>query len=118
MFKESAILLSVLDFKTAVRRLDNGAPKGLGAPCPSLTPQPQKSRETAIFVGSRTGKIGQKRVGMDILGCPTELLRDAPLGSYLLEQKEGAVLLLRLSEGEPNGEAYVPLSLWPLLLPP
>jgi hypothetical protein len=48
----------------------------------------------------------------------TEILGDAPAGTYLLEQIEGGVRLWRISEGEPEAEAYVPLPLWPLLLCP
>jgi hypothetical protein len=47
----------------------------------------------------------------------TELLRGERLGTYLLEQVEGRVLLLRISEGEPDDTAFAPASLWPGLLP-
>jgi hypothetical protein len=38
----------------------------------------------------------------------TELLRDAPLGEYLLELREGPRLLWRLSDGEPGEDALDP----------
>lgn len=45
------------------------------------------------------------------------LAEDDPAGTYLLEETEGLLLLLRLSEGEPAEEALVPLPLYPSLLP-
>ena len=44
-------------------------------------------------------------------------LRDSPSGTYLIEQREDSLVLLRLSEGGPADEAFAPLALWPLLLP-
>jgi hypothetical protein len=39
------------------------------------------------------------------------LLRDVPAGTYLLERIEGGMRLLRLSEGEPDDTAFVPVTL-------
>lgn len=46
----------------------------------------------------------------------TDLLLDAPAGSYLLEQTTLHRVLWRISEGEPADEALEPATLYPLLL--
>lgn len=41
------------------------------------------------------------------------LLKDAPTGQYLLELVDGWLLLWRLSEGEPDGDALESATHWP-----
>jgi hypothetical protein len=51
--------------------------------------------------------------------CGTQWLQrlgDHPCGTYLLQQKEGDLLLLRITGDEPSDAALAPAALWPLLL--
>jgi hypothetical protein len=45
---------------------------------------------------------------------PDGLLADAPLGDYLLEQRDHIRLLWRLTEGEPPDGALEPAEAWAL----
>jgi hypothetical protein len=47
-----------------------------------------------------------------------ELLREAPPGSYLLEEVDGQRILWRTTGDEPDEATLAPASLWPLFLPP
>lgn len=69
---------------------------------------------TSLRVRSRVSHL---RRSVMFEGVET-FLRDIPAGIYLLEQRDDSVVLLRLSEGEPDDAAYDPAALWPLLLPP
>jgi hypothetical protein len=54
---------------------------------------------------------------MGLVDLLKRMLIHEPCGSYLLDQRKGHVLLLRLSEGEPDDDTFAPLALWPMLLP-